>query len=366
LRVMASKMIKEFGGALIEEFIDGREFTVLVAENPDDPSNPIAFNPVECIFSNGETFKHFDLKWKEFQHIKWVPCADEVLGKKLQEMSRKIFVGLGGVGYGRTDMRVNEKGEAFFLEINPNCGIFYPAPDDSPDALGSADFILINDPMGHVGFVNHIIKCALLRAKKLQKKVEVRFKASQGYGLYALIDFAEGELVHQYEEKGQPMTTKSHVMKNWDPLKRTWFEQYAFPLSDNVWAIWSENPQDWLQINHSCDPNTWLSGLDIVARKPIKKGQQITMDYATFCCDNMQTFTCHCGSSECRGTVTGTDYLQKFLEKYGNHVSDYVRSKRSSLPNGLTHNLTNGLSNGHDSQHQHAHPHQLQKESNLH
>lgn len=33
----AHLMIERFGGALIEEFIEGREFTVLVAENPDDP-----------------------------------------------------------------------------------------------------------------------------------------------------------------------------------------------------------------------------------------------------------------------------------------------------------------------------------------
>ena len=29
-------MIKEFGAALVEEFIEGREFTVLVAENPQN------------------------------------------------------------------------------------------------------------------------------------------------------------------------------------------------------------------------------------------------------------------------------------------------------------------------------------------
>lgn len=93
LREQARKMIDAFGGALIEvrlcyltcflysymylhlyrllfvlilmpaqEFIDGREFTVLVAENPENPSEPIAYQPVECIFPKGESFKHFDLK----------------------------------------------------------------------------------------------------------------------------------------------------------------------------------------------------------------------------------------------------------------------------------------------------------------
>jgi len=51
----------------------------------------------------------------------------------------------GGVGYRRADFRVNAKGEAYFLEMNGNCGLFYTAPDDDPDKLGSADFILRQD-----------------------------------------------------------------------------------------------------------------------------------------------------------------------------------------------------------------------------
>jgi hypothetical protein len=39
----AMKMIQEFGGVLIEEFVAGREFTVLVAENFEDPDNPITY-----------------------------------------------------------------------------------------------------------------------------------------------------------------------------------------------------------------------------------------------------------------------------------------------------------------------------------
>jgi len=284
---MARKMIDKYEGALIEEFIDGREFTVLVAENPEDPENPLAFNPIECIFKNGETFKHFDLKWKEFNNINWIACKDEELGKKMMEMSKKIFVALGGTGYGRTDMRVNDKGEAFFLEINPNCGIFYPAPEEQPDALGSADFVLLHSKMGHTGFVEHIIDCALRRSRQTQKTTEVRFRSGHGYGLYAVVDIPEGALIHQHEEKAHYITTKRNVESTWkDPLKRKWFEQYAYPVTDTIWAIWSDNPNDWLQINHSCDPNSWLDGLNLVARKVIRKGQQVTMDYATFCCDN--------------------------------------------------------------------------------
>jgi len=119
------------------------------------------------------------------------------------------------------------------------------------------------------------------------------------------------------------------VNSHWkDPLKVKWFEQYAYPITDKTYEIWSDNPNDWLQINHSCDPNTWVDGLNLVSRKSIKKGEQISMDYATFCTDNMQSFQCKCGNSQCRGQITGTDYLKPFLSVYGNHISDYVDTKR--------------------------------------
>ena len=57
-------MIAAFGASLIEEFIDGREFSVLVVENADDPLKPFAYRPVEFCFPSGDSFKHFDMKWK--------------------------------------------------------------------------------------------------------------------------------------------------------------------------------------------------------------------------------------------------------------------------------------------------------------
>ncbi len=55
---------------------------------------------------------------------------------------------------------------------------------------------------------------------------------------------------------------------------------------------------------------------------------QITAEYATFTVHNMRPFQCACGSARCRGLIRGTDYLEPWLEEYGDHVSDYVASKR--------------------------------------
>jgi D-alanine-D-alanine ligase len=83
-------------------------------------------------------------------------------------------------------------------------------------------------------------------------------------------------------------------------------------------------------VNHSCDPSAWLEGLDVVARRRLEPGQEITLDYATFYNERMPAFQCHCGSEACRGIVRGTDYLEPFVERYGEHISDYVRRKREA------------------------------------
>ncbi|MDQ2855064.1 MAG: D-alanine--D-alanine ligase, partial [Acidobacteriota bacterium] len=79
LRIEARKMISAFGGTLIEEFIEGREFSVLVAENAEDELEPFAYQPVEFRFPKGESFKHFDLKWKDYEAMTCVQSDDPEL-----------------------------------------------------------------------------------------------------------------------------------------------------------------------------------------------------------------------------------------------------------------------------------------------
>ncbi len=164
LLTQATEAMESFGAALIEEFIEGREFTVLVVENPDDANNPVVYEPVEFRFPEGETFKHWDLKWKDFDGMTCVPCNDPHLTTVLMDASKRMFVGLNGNGYGRCDIRVDERGTPFMLEINPNCGVFY-----DPEDAGAADFILLNDDGGHKGFIDLIIRCAMNRARHEEK-----------------------------------------------------------------------------------------------------------------------------------------------------------------------------------------------------
>src|SRR5262249_37916137 len=158
LRREAARMIEDYGSALIEEFIEGREFSVLVAEPRDESEEAWALAPIEFQFPEGESFKHFDLKWKDFNRVQERLVDDPVLAEQLREKSALTFAALRWTGYGRCELRMNAAGDIYLLEINPNCGIFYPE-----GAFGSADFILSHDPGGHRGFLDHLLRCALNR-----------------------------------------------------------------------------------------------------------------------------------------------------------------------------------------------------------
>jgi D-alanine-D-alanine ligase len=158
LQIQVKRMSDLFGGALVEEFIEGGEFSVLVSENPDDPENPITYVPVEVTFPPGESFKHTDMKWYRYEELQCNPVTEPELSARLRDMSAKLFVGLDGTGYGRCDIRMDMQGELYMLEINPQGAVFYP-----PETPGMADYILRFDPRGHAGFVDLLFRSALAR-----------------------------------------------------------------------------------------------------------------------------------------------------------------------------------------------------------
>ena len=77
---------------------------------------------------------------------------------RLRDAAARFFVGMQGASFGRCDIRVDGDGVPFILEINANCGVYYP-----PEDAGGADLCLLHDPAGHRGFTQQLIRAAFAR-----------------------------------------------------------------------------------------------------------------------------------------------------------------------------------------------------------
>ena len=154
------RLCSEFGAARMEEFIVGKEYNVLVVDNPDDSENPIAYPPAELIFPPGEEFWHTDVKWDYNVPFDFKEVIEPELVAKLQDTAIRMYQAMNGVAYGRCDIRVNEQGKSFVLEINPN-----PAIMLKPEEYGPADYMILYDEGGYKLFFERIIRQALERHK---------------------------------------------------------------------------------------------------------------------------------------------------------------------------------------------------------
>jgi D-alanine-D-alanine ligase len=114
-------IIEEYGPLLVEEYIAGKEFTVMLVANAENEKTCSVFKPIEYVFPPGYEFKTYALKTSDLHPEANIPCNDPKVEKKLKEAALKIFQGFGGVGYARLDFRMNNKKEIFFLDINFTC-----------------------------------------------------------------------------------------------------------------------------------------------------------------------------------------------------------------------------------------------------
>lgn len=115
---------------LVEEFVDGREFYVGVLGNANARALPV----IELDFSKFPAhlprMASWEAKWgddegggAEFEGTTSIfpDNLSEELVEKLNKVAVDAFHALRLRDYGRIDLRVNEAGEVFVIEVNPNC-----------------------------------------------------------------------------------------------------------------------------------------------------------------------------------------------------------------------------------------------------
>ena len=111
---------------LVEEFIPGREISLLLFEDPD--LRALVF--WEVAFQPGDPKQWdiitFDAKWrpgsKDFDAtpMNYNPTIEPTLEAKMARLGKKAFRLLGCRDFARVDFRVTPDGDPYLLEMNPN------------------------------------------------------------------------------------------------------------------------------------------------------------------------------------------------------------------------------------------------------
>jgi D-alanine-D-alanine ligase len=124
-------------GIFAERFVDGPEFTVFVIADRNTPGGARAYPPVQRLFHSAlpshERFLSYDRYWSEYKEESRLPegepfyrygLAPARLRDRLADLAVRAFLALDGVGYGRVDIRLEERTDQLFvLEANANCGL---------------------------------------------------------------------------------------------------------------------------------------------------------------------------------------------------------------------------------------------------
>jgi D-alanine-D-alanine ligase len=147
--------------ALVEEYIEGREFYVGILGNRD----PVAFPPIEMDFSGlPEGAPHVldaRAKWEkdsaEYQGTRPVfsELTDE-LTAKLQKVSLDAYRALRVRDYGRVDLRLTDTNEIYVIEVNASCYLEKHSELASAAAAAGLDYTTL---------VNRIVELALERRR---------------------------------------------------------------------------------------------------------------------------------------------------------------------------------------------------------
>jgi D-alanine-D-alanine ligase len=154
-------------GIFAERFVDGPEFTVFVIADRSAPRGARAYPPVQRLFHSAlpahERFLSYDRYWSEYKEEPRLPegepfyrygMAPARLRDRLAELAERAFVALHGQGYGRVDIRLEERTDTLYvLEVNANCGL-------SGDQETSVGEMLCLSGLPVLGLVSEILRDA--------------------------------------------------------------------------------------------------------------------------------------------------------------------------------------------------------------
>lgn len=169
--------------------------------------------------------------------------------------------------------------------------------------------------------------------------IEKRINRFNEYGLFAHGEIEKGSIVFTHddwvedEKRGWFLVSLDELSRFSEEDRRV-FLKYCYDVDFGM-MVGTLNPDHVRHlsnfINHSCDPNTQFDLCDnIIARRRILPGEEITIDYATFVVNADQDFICGCGSPRCRKIITKDDW-KLLLDEYGFNFPTFMHPHIEAL-----------------------------------
>ena len=135
-------------GLIVEQFITGPEFTSFIVGSSSTHDDCYVYPAVERIFHESlpdeEKFLSFDRLWEIYEDEKPMPGNENFynyhrpepsLMKALEKLSLDAYIAVGGMGYGRLDIRMDKNtGKLYMLEVNAQCGL---SEDEDYTSIGA-------------------------------------------------------------------------------------------------------------------------------------------------------------------------------------------------------------------------------------
>jgi SET domain-containing protein len=112
-----------------------------------------------------------------------------------------------------------------------------------------------------------------------------------GKGIFANKDFKKGEIILEWDT--------THELKE-EEVKELSDNEKKYVSYENGKYILMQEPEKYM--NHSCDSNTYAKEFQDIAKKDIKKGEEITTTYPEEEIPDNQ-MKCNCKSKNCRGII---------------------------------------------------------------
>ena len=171
----------------------------------------------------------------------------------------------------------------------------------------------------------------MVKHSYLTNKVKVRSSSINRRGIFALNPIKKDEVIAVWG--GFIITQKDFDKLSLEKFKN--IEDYATKVADGFYMVSCRKGalEDDDFFNHSCNPNAGIKGqILMVAMRNIKKGEEVTYDYAMTDADFAYSFKCSCGASGCRKVITTSDWKNPKLQKrYKGYFSWYIQEKMDKL-----------------------------------